>query len=207
MHSNVFYDESIFTNGVSYMPYKTVTVFNNADAYLVGRLGLKANRIFSMETRTEGNDIEDALVINLNPRTLGYGINMFSMNWANKRVKETVKFNPISVMMPTVSTNENVKPVPIFIGEHITGTVYTVNSSLCSFQSAIMIKYFAVHHKNVQITERLHSYIRKHFAEQRQWFVSKKTNLIRQNHHHELIQNNKVINTPIVTIYGPEVSY
>lgn len=203
MTSSTFYDETVFSTGVAYRPYKTVNVFNNADAYLVQKLGLNTNRVYSKPIES---DQQQSVAVNLNPHSLCFGINLFSMNWSNKRVKELVRFNPITVVSSSVANNPNAKTVPVFIGEHIPGTVYTVNETLCPFQSAIMIKYFAVNNKGVHVTERLHAYIRKYFAEQRTWFLDSNAHTIRQNHHHELIQNNKIINIPPVDLYGPEIT-
>lgn len=196
-----YFDETIFTDGLTFLTnsYGTVNAFNNADRYLLSRLGVKVGGDCSGDTTKPIRDQNEIIIVNLNPRRPCRGINIYSMDMLNKnnsQIQQVVAFNQISIF--DGDTN-----ISIYIGEHVEGNIYTVGR-LTSFESAIMIKYFAINN-SIFITRHLFNFIKKHFQDHRSWFNYKTIGIV-QNTNGELVDsNNKIINIPDLSISQPAV--
>lgn len=128
--------------------------------------------------------------VNLNPRNPCRGINIYSFNIANNRIEKTIGFNQIIIV------DANAQTVPIIIDEFVPDSIYDVGE-LTAFESAIMIKYYAINNPNVYITRHLYRKIVKYFDDRRDWFNYKPIGIV-ENSRHELIENNTIINIPNV---------
>lgn len=196
-----YFDETIFTDGTTFLmnSYGTVNAFNNADRYLLGRLGITVGDDCSGDTTKPVIDQNETIIVNLNPRRPCRGINIYSMDMLNKnnsQIQQVVSFNQISIF--DGDTN-----VPIYIGEHVEGNIYTVGS-LTSFESAIMVKYFAINN-SIFITRHLFNFIKRHFRDHRSWFNYNSIGIV-QNTNGELVDsNNEIINIPDLTISQPAI--
>lgn len=208
---NVYYfDETIFTTAETFIPFNRVNVYNRADEYLATRSRLQINSDSECEPRKNqtrtivlpiGNAISESTadeksklanaIVNLNPRKPCRGINMYTFNITNTRIEKTINFNQI-----TVADSEN--HTPIFIGEHIPESIYTVGD-LTNFESAIMVKYFAINHANVCISRHLYTSIVKYFDTKREWFNYLPIGVI-QKKNKELVYQNRIINVPDIKI-------
>lgn len=192
-----YFDETIFTTGESLVEYSKINVFNDADAYLVAKqnieVGYNCDPFDGSQTEEKVSDENGRYIVNLNPRSPCIGINIYSMIPANKQIKKLVDFNQISVYDGETTTE-------IGIGEHIPGSIYTVGT-LTPFESAIMIKYFAINNTDVYITRHLYRFIRKFFDDNRSWFNYNAVGVV-QNHNNELIFDDEIINIPVVTYSG-----
>lgn len=180
MTLSVYFDETIFSDGFSLRRYPNVNTFNEADRYLAERLGKRVS--YSCLTTADNDDEGGFLMqsddsspppVNLNPRIPCAGINVYTMDALNKLSLLSVPFNRIGVIDVQLEDSGTVPPpsvVPIYVGEHTEGNVYTANPKLGSFESAVMIKYFAVN-APIFITKHLYNDIEHHFAgDRRQWF-------------------------------------
>lgn len=183
-----YFDETIFTCGESFSEFTKINVYNEADAFLVAKHG--------MESGTECTSRDDEFVANLNPRGICSGINIYSMDPRNKLVKKIANFNQISIYNGETNT-------PIAIGEHQPGQVYDVGL-LTPFESAIMLKYFAINNTDVYITSHLHAVVEKYLYSGRAWFNHVSRGVVR-NHKNELILNNEIINVPTLTFASDDV--
>ncbi|KAG8362506.1 GbNV_gp97-like [Fopius arisanus] len=157
----IFYDETIFTDGSSFKNYDAICMTNEADRYLVNRLQLHSKIVSFMCN----DDMKGATSpVFLNPRVPGRGINIFTLDATNKQVLRSAPFNQILI------TNALRNSVPITIKDHDPqkSAVYTVGY-LNPLESAIMIKYYAMHHQ-IRITPDLQAYIESFFNDTRSWF-------------------------------------
>ncbi|ATY70244.1 GrBNV gp97-like protein [Tomelloso virus] len=185
-----FFDETIFTFGESFSDFTRVNVYNDADAYLVKRQGIEYGQDCLPRTNEK--------IANLNPRSVCAGTNMYSMDPTNKPIKKMVNFNQINVYNGETT-------MPMKIGEHQPGQIYTVGQ-LTSFESAIMLKYYAVNNSDVYITNHLHSFVSKHFIDHRAWFNHLPIGIV-QNHKKELILNGDIVNVPILSFASDPVEF
>lgn len=225
MTLSVYFDETIFSDGFSLRRYPNVNVFNEADRYLAERLGKRVSYdCLTTNAAASNNDNGDFLMrfdesdgneppVNLNPRIPCAGLNVYTMDALNKLSLLSVPFNRIGVIdVRTDEPGDAVPPpsvVPIYVGEHVEGNVYTANPTLGSFESAIMIKYFAVN-ASIFITKHLYNDIEHHFVgDRRQWFdtnaLAHLADSVTQNRRGELIGNGEIVNVPCVDYYGPSI--
>ncbi|AYP97960.1 GrBNV gp97-like protein-like protein [Mauternbach virus] len=216
MSDNFYFDESIFTTGESFLPFSHVNVYNRADAYLVEKVKLQVgfddecvynelksknvNMLEMSANLTKMNDKQtnklDTLSINLNPRKPCRGINVYSFNLANNRIEKTINFNQVYV-------SDGISNNPITIADYVPETIYTVGE-LTPFESAIMIKYYAINNADVSITRHLYNTIEQYFDNVREWFNYKPIGVI-QNSNGELLYKNEIINVPNITISDEEM--
>lgn len=183
-----YFDETIFTFGESISPYKKINVFNTADAFLVARQNIQVG--YDCATTEESDNTPS---VNLNPRGPCMGINIYSLGSLNKKIEKCVDFNQISVY-------DGETTLDLKVGDHIPGSIYTVGS-LSPFESAIMIKFYAINHSDVYITRHLYNYIKKYFQDNRSWFNYNSLGIV-QNDQKELIFEDDIINVPINTLSG-----
>lgn len=223
MTLSVYFDETIFSDGFSLRRYPNVNAFNEADRYLAARLGKRVS--YSCLTNAADNDdsvgflmqseVGEQPPVNLNPRIPCAGINVYTMDALNKLSLLSVPFNRIGVidvqMEENAASDAALPPsvVPVYIGEHVEGNVYTANPKLGSFESALMIKYFAVN-APIFITKHLYNDIEHYFADDpRQWFdtnaLAHLADSVMQNRRGELVSNGEIINVPFVDYCGPAI--
>lgn len=187
---NGVFNDLLFLSKFNFAQFTRVNAFNDADMYLIRRSGVNAER----KCKFAGDDswLEDDKVININPKTICKGYNVFTMNMANKDVVDYVlPFHPVTVC------EEGESDVPISVGEYVEGVVYTNNDHLPSFEAAIMVKYFAISHKNVKITLSLHALVSPHFStDKRVWFQLEAEKHVIQTKNKEVISldTNEIIN-------------
>lgn len=196
---SLYYDETIFTDARTLLKYNNteVNAFNRADIYLLERANISiGSKCDGRNTESSEDDQSNATVVNLNPRRPCRGINIYTLSIVNKKISQVEPFNQITVFQGESNT-------PLSLNEYIPNTIYTVGN-LTSFESAILIKYYAINNKNVTITRDLYTFIRKHFQDQRSWFNYNDVGII-QNENKELIQNMDIVYIPINTISGPEM--
>lgn len=235
MTLSVYFDETIFSDGFSLRRYPNVNVFNEADRYLADRLGKRVAYGCAAQNNNNNNDNGDdgsisssseflmqsatgsnPPVVNLNPRIPCAGINLYTMDPLNKLPLLTVPFNRIGVIDVRLEDSDAKPPsavVPVYVGEHVEGNVYTVNRNLGSFESALMIKYFAVN-APIFITKHLYNDIEHHFVDggdRRQWFdtnaLAHLANSVTQNHRGELVRSSdgEIVDVPFVDYHGPSI--
>lgn len=192
-----YYDETIFTDCRSLQKFKQVNAFNRADTYLLELAGISA-----VGYRCDGRvEQKTNSIANVNPRQPCRGINIYTLNMLNKKISQVESYNQISITDVGNGT-------PIDIVEFISGTIYTIGE-LTSFESAIMIKYYAINNENVTITRDLYNFIRHHIKDQRTWFNDLNNVLdvgYVQNENKELIHNTQLVSIPINTFSGPEIN-
>lgn len=148
-----YFDESIFMNGFSIRNYSSVTANNDADRYLLLRLGKEI--INEQDVCSNRKNI-----LNINPRVPCAGINIYTMNALNKKILRHMPHYPIEIRR----TGGN--RVPVYIGEPRgipENTIYDVGT-IDDFSSAIMIKYFSMQ-SIIKITPRLYTLISRHFED------------------------------------------
>ncbi|ACH96174.1 GrBNV_gp97-like protein [Oryctes rhinoceros nudivirus] len=190
-----YFDEAIFTHGETLLDFPKINVYNKADAFLVAKQNIEVgNACASIETSQQASD---SIAVNLNPRGLCMGINIYSMNPTNKKIKKLVNFNQISVF-------DGESPTPIDIAEYKPNQIYTVGS-LTALESAIMLKYYAINNPNVYITRHLYLFVKKYFQDSRAWFNYKSIGIV-QNHNRELVMDDEILNVPIVTFYSDPIN-
>lgn len=230
--SNQYFNETIFSDGKSLERFQRINVYNNADTYLVERLGKEPSTNFTKKTANRTADImdatrpkdacpqaniakladilDDSTQINVNPPQPYSGINIYTMNAENVLFWQQVPYNTIRVidvndLNGTIYEENGQIMVPVHIGEHDIRNIYTVTDELTNFESAIMIKYFAVNFEGVTITRDLFNVIEKYFKDRRVWFNHSPTsaNMIRQTSRKELVQGDAILNVPLLTFFGP----
>lgn len=193
--SDSYFDETIFTYGESLVGFPKINVYNKADAFLVSKQNIEVcNLCSSIDTSQQASD---SIIVNLNPRGLCMGVNIYSMNPTNKKIKKLVNFNQISVF-------DGESPTPIEIEEYNPDQIYTVGS-LTTLESAIMLKYYAINNPNVYISRHLYLFVKKHFQDNRAWFNYKSIGIV-QNHNRELVMDDEILNVPIVTFYSDPIN-
>lgn len=193
-----YFDETIFTYGESLTDFSKINVFNKADSYLVQKQGIDVGDSCTPVDNNNSNSFKSTgeIIVNLNPRGACMGLNLYSLMPTNKKIKKLVSFNQISVFDGETTT-------PIEIGEHKSGEIYSVGL-LTKFESAIMLKYFAINNSDVYITRHLYNFVKKYFQDTREWFNYNSIGVV-QNHNNELMFEDEIINVPNVTIYSDAV--
>nr|WOJ45416.1 GrBNV gp97-like protein [Apis mellifera nudivirus] len=150
-----YFDESIFMNGFSIRNYSSVTVNNDADRYLLLRLGKEI--ISEKDVCSSRQNI-----ININPRISCAGINIYTMNALNKKILRHIPYYAIEIRRNSGSDNT---VVPVYIGEpRSSGNIIYDIGMIDDFSSAIMIKYFSMQ-SIIKITPRLYTLISRHFED------------------------------------------
>lgn len=195
-----YFDETIFRDARTLGKFVEVNAFNRADVYLLEKSGIVATSHCSLQAKQDSacdNRVDKAnSIANVNPIRPCRGTNIFTMDMLNKGLAQVEPYNQITVYQGESSQ-------PIDIADYIPQVVYTVGG-LTSFESAIMIKYYAINFKGVTITRHLFALIKKHFNDHRSWFNYHDIG-ITQNQHKELLQGKNIINAPLTTIYGPAI--
>lgn len=190
-----YYDETIFTDGRSIQKYSQVNAFNRADTYLLELAGIVAIG-YKCDGRTEKST---NAIANINPRQPCRGVNIYTLNMMNKKISQVEPFNQITI-------HNGIDGIPIDLAAYTPETIYTIGD-LTSFESAIIVKYYAINNENVTITRSLYNFIKHHIQDQRSWFVNINDTDIGyiQNENKELIHNNQIVSVPINTFSGPEI--
>jgi hypothetical protein len=187
----IYFDETLFTDGRTITEFNKINVYNQADRYLATRLNLNISE----------NATNDPNTLNINPPLPGSGVNIYTMDITNKTPQRLEPYNQILIHN---DHSDGVVKTPIFIGEHIEGNVYDINKELTDLESAIMLKYFAIHH-NVFITRHLYNFVMMKFVDYRKWFKEDFGHLIIQTFNGQLWQNEQVINVPNLQISSDAV--
>lgn len=209
----LIFDESLLVNDVIIRDIESIGVSNRADDFLVRKYGKQTTSICAAA------DTQVAI----NPLSPCIGLNIYTMNVENKKIFRRINFNQINVTAiddassSTTTTTATATPVvidePILRERRVTDeenknqtVIYGINENLTSFESAIMIKYYAAR-AIVYITRELHHVIRKHFIEdQRIWFIDALDDVTIQQENRELTLNEAIINVPYLMFHGPPVS-
>lgn len=195
--ANSYFDETIFTHAETlHGEFTKINVYNAADAYLVYKQGLVAGDGCIPFDENNSSLETDEIVANLNPRSPCMGVNIYSLMPLNLQINKMVMFNQISVYDGETTT-------PLEIGEHQPGQIYTIGT-LTEFESAIMLKYFAINNSDVYVTKHLYSYVKKYFQDNRSWFNYNSIGVV-QNHNKELIFDDEIINVPNVTLFSEAI--
>lgn len=181
---------------------------------LVRQLQVQNERLYQLQQQHNAVDLNKTFIasdggtpaavkacvrtVNVNPTNACYGINIYTMDATNKRVKTLVPFNRIIVVhlrdhtMPRPSLYvpmrpqnnpideqfksklQNVHAVPIQIADPDVRNVYTVNDKLTPLEMAIMLKYYSVNFEHVKITQHLYIVCKDYFHASRYWFINYK---------------------------------
>lgn len=193
-----YFDETIFTHGESFSMYSKINVYNNADAFLVSKQNIKVgDNCTPFDSNNDEPSKDDEFIVNLNPRGECMGINFYSLMPMNKQIKKLTPFNQISIYDGETTT-------PLVIDEHKSGSIYTVGQ-LTPFESAIMLKYYAINNSDVYITKHLYALVKDLFQDSRAWFNYNSVGIV-QNYNKELIFNNEILNVPILTFSSNAVT-
>lgn len=137
------------------------------------------------------NDLDnysDDRVVNLNPNFPCRGINIYTLNILNKDVISTLPFNRIKV-------DDNGNFYPIYIGD-ITqiGSGRLTVGPLSPIESALMLKYFAIH-EQITISVELYLLVSRLFVDYRSWFQFSADLGVLETPNHTLLLEGKPIET------------
>ncbi|ABO45430.1 unknown [Gryllus bimaculatus nudivirus] len=155
------FDESIFNDGEIFKEYiKNVTsvgVSNRADAFLINRLGLKAESICSVSS------FGVSLGVNPNKKDKCPDINVFTVkNKYNYTIRTVLSFQPVVV------SNSLINITPVVLDEYINlleninnDPILTINKNLTEIEHVIMIKFYAVN-RRIFITPQLYLILKKY---------------------------------------------
>lgn len=204
---SLYYDESLFVDGIAIKNYDPVGVSNRADEYLVKKYG-KDTRPICVGTQAA-----------VNPVVPCKGINIYTMNRRHRITRRVYGYSKINVS----SDKSNV--TPIVIGERVPNVVYDHNKYLTPVEMAIMLKYHSmtlansddVNKDTLAITPRLYHTVAEHFEHAdycparsdrcaRKWFETESEDTVVQMPNREVIFRNEIINLPDLTFYGPEAT-
>lgn len=216
----IYFDETIFTDARSLsidgadddeisvvagkLKNSHIIVSNRADKYLIEqRHNMVADNkpcrtIESILDNDDNSRICD--IININPKIPCIGSNIYTMNMTNAHIQQVEKFNQIEII-----ENEDIPTTFIDLEEYNPDTVYQLSHKLTAFESAIMIKYYAINNSNVKITRLLGNAIYRYFVDKRSWFKHSPNGII-QNHYSELLLNGELVDIPLLDISGPSIS-
>lgn len=207
MSSNLYYDESLFVDGIAIKNYDPIGVSNRADEYLVKKYG-KDTRPICVGTKAA-----------VNPIVPCKGVNIYTMSRRHRVVHRVYSYSKIRV------SRDDTNATPITIDERIPNVVYDYNKDLTPVEMAIMLKYHSMTLANrgngnsdiLKITPRLYHTVYEHFEHTdycpsrsdqcaRNWFDTESEDSMVQMSNRELVYQNQIINLPDLTFYGPEVT-
>lgn len=168
----VVFNDSIFISHFNFHPYQQINVFNNADKFLVDKAGLPTSSSCRLQVKGREQHLSSSKILNINPKNICRGTNLYTLNMRNKRLTHVAPFSPITVYDDNVATEKTA--TPLVIGEFHPELLYDVNFHLSSFESAVMLKYYATNNDNVHITRGLFTFASRHFnSDKRKWFSIK----------------------------------
>lgn len=204
---SLYYDESLFVDGIAIKNYDPVGVSNRADEYLVKKYG-KNTRPICVGTQAA-----------VNPIVPCKGVNVYTMSRRHRVTHRVYGYSKIRVSSDKSNTT------PITIGEYIANVVYDYNEELTPVEMAIMLKYHSmtlansdnVDNNTLAITTRLYHTVSEHFEHTdycpgrtdrcaRNWFEIESKDSVVQMPNREVIFQNRIINLPDLTFYGPEAT-
>lgn len=194
----LFFDETIYTTGLTLVrfPRDRVRTFNRADAFIVDLFYNDSdagdNDVGAAATKTPTAD-RFAAQLNVNPLQPGRGTDVYTMELRN-RVHRTMAIipKPITVVAPAQRT----WPVqPIALDTLRSGVVYEPSDELTPFESAIMLKYYALNaaepNQTVRILPTLYFEVRSFFGtDARCWFERAEQGadpFVLHDHNHHLV--------------------
>lgn len=196
MSSNLYYDESLFVDGIAIKNYDPIGVSNRADEYLVKKYG-KDTRPICVGTQAA-----------VNPIVPCKGVNIYTMSRRHRATRRVYSYSKIRV------SSDKSNATPITIGEQMPNVVYDYNKDLTPVEMAIMLKYHSMtlanrgdNNNTLTITPRLYHTVSEHFEPDRcarNWFDTEDS--VVQMPNRELVYQNQIINLPDLTFYGPEVT-
>lgn len=157
--SNVrrYFDESVFDDvGFTLKSYDSISVTNRADEWLIQKLGkIPIKSSCTRLTNKSGvGDIPTEKIANLNPHIPCIGTNLYSLDNYALESLIVVPFYQVTV------TNSNGTQILNITDEFDEAAVFTNNSDLTPFESAIMIKYYSKK-KAITIDHKLYELIHK----------------------------------------------
>lgn len=207
----IYFDETIFTDARSFfeddhvdgvnLKKSHIIVSNRADKYLIEqRHKLLADTKPCRTIESLLDDDEICEIVNINPKIPCFGVNIYTMNMSNAEIRQVEKFHQIKVI-----DDENATTTFVDLTEYNPDAIYQLSQKLTTFESAIMIKYYAVNNPDVKITRLLGNAIYRYFVDKRSWF-KRTPNGIVQNHYGELILNTEVVNIPLLEISSPSIT-
>lgn len=204
---SLYYDESLFVDGIAIKNYDPVGVSNRADEYLVKKYG-KDTRPICVGTQAA-----------VNPIVPCKGVNIYTMSRRHRVTHRVYGYSKIRVSSDKSNTT------PITIGEQIPNIVYDYNEYLTPVEMAIMLKYHSmtlangdnVNNNTLAITPRLYHTVYEHFEHAdycpsrpdqcaRDWFETESQDSVVQMPNREVIFQNRIINLPDLTFYGPDAT-
>lgn len=206
MASNLYYDESLFVDGIAIKNYDPVGVSNRADEYLVKRYGKSTRPICAASQAA------------VNPVVPCKGVNIYTMSRRHRATRRVYAYSKIRVSGSNATT-------PITVGEMTPNVVYDYNKDLTPLEMAIMLKYHSMTLANrdggdddddtpLTITRRLYHTVSEHFERAdrctdgcaRDWFDTGSEDSVVQTPNREIVHRNRIINLPDLTFYGPEAT-
>lgn len=207
MSSNLYYDESLFVDGIAIKNYDPIGVSNRADEYLVKKYG-KDTRPICVGTQAA-----------VNPVVPCKGVNIYTMSRRHRVTHRVYSYSKIRV------SSDKANATPITIGEQMPNVVYDYNKDLTPVEMAIMLKYHSMTLANrdsgdnitLTITPHLYHTVSEHFEHTdycpsrsdqcaRNWFDTESEDSVVQMPNRELVYQNRIINLPDLTFYGPEAT-
>lgn len=152
-----YFDESIFFSGIILKDNDKVAVTNRADAFLVTKYGKTPTAVCNVNAK-----------ITLNPQITCFGLNVYTMDVTCKQVLDTYNFHKIIIVDP-VETSERIKIQDLNKNKTTQSIIYEYNEEITSFESAIMLKYYAKT-QPIYISMSLYLYVNEHFKDGKLWF-------------------------------------
>jgi len=219
MNSNqIIFDETIFTDARTLKIYNDqIEVNNRIDAFLLSRFDIPYNYVgrpeqsSTMVTQSTNSctAMPNANVkIYINPTRPAMGLNIYTINMLNKRINQIEHINQIEVLDETVSSMEvDLKYIELDVTKDYNPQgVYTISSSLTTYEMALLVKFYAISYEHVRISRSLFALINHIFKDQRNIFAYNRNGIV-QNRKKELIYKNELIEIPLNNISGPPIYF
>lgn len=212
----LYYDESLFVDGLAIRNYDPIGVSNRADEYLVRRCG-KATRPICIGTAAAVNPVS--------PCT---GVNIYTMSRRHRVVHRVYRLGKISVV------GDARRAVPITIAEPAPNGVYDFNAELTPLEMAIMLKYYSMTLARreddadagsgvddagglVQISSHLYHTVFAYFDHSDSftdgsyrnalnWLDDELNDSVVQLPNRELVHRSRIVNVPDLTFFGPKAT-
>lgn len=189
MENKILFDESVFKSGSLFVGLPSICVYNNADQFLVKRLGLDTSL-------TAG--------VHLNPDKPTIGLNVYSMRtWPNHVMSKVVSLQMPNIITVGMCSSDS---RPIDCDEYDSTVVYTINPYMTTLESAIMLKFYAINFNNVRASAELRALVDSYFDADRDWFSTENCTLIFQHPNKQKFnEHGKDVILPPLNFYDPEM--
>lgn len=184
------FDESIFKSGSFFVGLSSICVYNNADRFLVKRLGLRE---------------DPNAAVHLNPNSPTVGVNVYSIRlWPSHVMSKVVSLQAANTIAVEMCPGDS---CPIDCVEYDSKALYTINPNVTALESAIMLKFYAINYDKVRATADLRAFVDSYFDTDRKWFVTNNNCTLNFQHPNKQIidERGKHVSLPPLHFYDPEM--